>query len=57
MLALNDYMIESTPPCAKLRLKLGEVSEFEAWKSIETKRPGHLIIEVGNVRKNFDTVC
>ena len=53
--AFHNYMIDGAAPLAKLRLRLNDMSEFDAWKAIEMKRPGHLIIEVGNIENNLET--
>ena len=55
--AVKNYLIESFPPVPKLRLKLNGITEFEAWKLMESKRPGHIILDVGNVRNNLDMAC
>ena len=54
--AVKNYLIESFPPVPKLRL-LNGITEFEAWKLMESKRPGHIILDVGNVRNNLDMAC
>ena len=55
--AVQDYLIDSSPPASKLRLKLNGTTEFEAWNLMEDKKPGHIIVDVGNVRNNLDMAC